>query len=495
MRNHLDKDYFQWTNRCLTAARQIMLWNTLVVYCFAGFSQSEESKAFTLKDCIAIAIENNIDLNKSELQAKTSMVNYKQSRSELLPVLKADYSLGINDGRSIDPFTNDIINQKLTFSNAGLSLDATIFNGFKIMNSIKESRLNLLAAETEIEETKQNLILDVTLLYIQILNNRDLLKLANSQLITTEGQLNRLKVQYDQGNGNPVDYTDIRGQYAIEQAAVITAKNTLKSSIIDLLMLLNLDIDSEISFENIAGLIGAEKYPFSSIEIYNDALENLATFKSKQLRVDASESGIKVARSDYLPVVSFFGRLNTNYSSLAQIFTETGSALVETGDFVTINSQDFQVQRNEIQRTESAISYTDQFDNNLSSVLGISVSIPIFNGFLARNNVALKKIEKEENIADLENTKVLFKQAIEQAYDNMVSAYDRYHILLDQVSSFEESFRINEIRFDNGVSNIVEYITSKNNMNMARISLNTTKYEYILRVKILDYYRGLSNFQ
>jgi len=105
--------------------------------------------------------------------------------------------------------------------------------------------------------------------------------------------------------------------------------------------------------------------------------------------------------------------------------------------------------------------------------------------------VSLQKIAKEESLIELENTKLIFKQSIKEAYNNMDSAFNRYHILLDQVKAFEESFRVNEIRFNNGVSNIVDYITSKNNMDSAKLNLSQTKYEYLLRVKILDYYRGI----
>jgi outer membrane protein len=105
--------------------------------------------------------------------------------------------------------------------------------------------------------------------------------------------------------------------------------------------------------------------------------------------------------------------------------------------------------------------------------------------------VALQKIQKEESLVDFENTKLSFKQSIDQAYLNMESAYDRYFILEDQVTAYEKSFRVNEIRFNNGVSNIVEYITSKNNLDSARLNLSNAKFEYLLRVKILDYYRGI----
>ena len=261
----------------------------LFEFCFMlsnfGYTQNQLNTTYTLDECIEIAINNNLDLKGSKLNAEASMVNYKQSRSNILPSINANYNLGVNNGRSIDPFTNDFINQELTFSNAGLNLNATLFNGFRLLNSIKQSRFSMEASEMEIEENKQNLILEVTLRYIQILNNKDLIGLSKSRLETTEQQLERLKSYYTEGTGNPVNYTDMQGQYTIDQMGLIDAKNGLKLSVLELNKLLNLNTDSEKAFENILGLIADQKYPYSAEEVYNDALQNLATFKSKQFRI------------------------------------------------------------------------------------------------------------------------------------------------------------------------------------------------------------------
>jgi len=454
-------------------------------------AQNSQITGLTLESCIAIALDNNLDLKSTKLTAKTSEVNYNQSRSDMIPSLNANFNLGLNNGRSIDPFTNGFIDQELTFSNAGLSLNATLFDGLRIMNSIKRDRFNLLASEMDIEENKQNLVLEVTLRYIQILNNIDALDLANSRLETTKVQLERLEVHYTQQIGNPVDYTDMLGQSTIDQSEIIIAKNNLKEAILDLAKLLNLDLDSNSEFQNILGLVGSEKYPYTADEVFEESLENLATFKSKEYRIDAADTGVKVAKSNYYPEISLFGQLNTNYSSLANLYTATGSQIVETGDFVAISNQEFPVLRNETQFESSTIDYNDQFNNNLNSVVGIAMRIPILNSFKAKNNVKIQKIQLDQSVIELENTKLLFKQSIEQAYNNMESAYNRYFIQIQQVEAYNESFRVNEVRFENGVSNIVDYITSKNNMDIAQLNLNKNKYEYLLRVKILEYYRGL----
>ena len=148
-----------------------------LVSCFSVFSQNQEEKLYTLEECIKIALENNLTLKSAKNSEKSAKINYQQSKVNLLPSLNGNYNLGVNNGRSIDPFTNDFINQQLTFSNANLNLNATVFNGFRLLNTLKQDKLNKQAANLEVEQEKQNLILNVTLAYLQVLNTKDLLNL------------------------------------------------------------------------------------------------------------------------------------------------------------------------------------------------------------------------------------------------------------------------------------------------------------------------------
>ena len=463
------------------------LYILLCLFCSVVFSQ-EITKTYTLNDCIALALENNLDLKTSILSANTARINFKQSKANILPALNGNYNIGVNNGRSIDPFTNDFINQELTFSNARLNLDATIFNGFRLLNTAKLQRLNKQASEMEIEEAKQTLILNVTLAYLQVLNNRDVLALAKKRIEATNKQFKRQENLYNEEVGNPADFADIKGQKTIDETAILISESALKNAKLNLTQLLNLKADIDIETTDV--LLDFERYNLSSEEVFNDALKNLATFKARELRLEASKKGVSVAKAQFTPEISFFGQLNTNYSSVAETFTETGASIVDTGDFVTMNGQDIPVQNNQSQFIGEQISYQDQFDNNLNTVVGLSVQIPLFNGFRAKNNVALEKIKVEESIIELERTEQQIKNAIEQVHFDTQTAYKRHNSLLVQVEAFEESFRINEIRFNNGASNFLAYITSKNNLENAKTNLTNTKYEYLLRVKILEFYRG-----
>jgi len=456
----------------------------------ALFSQSAPERSYTLNECITLALENNLNLKSTELIANSADINLKQSKADILPSLNGNFNIGVNDGRSIDPFTNRFINQELTFSTANLTLDATVFNGFRLLNSVKQDKLNKLAADTEIEEAKQDLVLRVTLAYLQVLNNRDLLELVNKRLVATNKQLKRQEDFYNEEVGNPADYADIVGQKSIDETNILSSESALNNSKLNLVRILNLQDELTIDTQDL--IMGLEGYQYSSEEVYQDALQNLATFKAKTLRIDAAKKGISVAKAQFVPEISVFGQLNTNYSSVAETFSTSGSTVVETSDFVVVNNQDLPVFSNQPQFNSQSISYADQFDNNLNTVIGLSVFVPLFNGFRAKNNVALQKIQVEESLVELERTQQNIKNAIKQVHFDMEAAFLRYQSLLNQVDAFQESYRINDIRFNNGASNFLAYITSKNNLDSAETNLANAKYEYFLRVIVLEYYRGES---
>ncbi|MDT0678605.1 TolC family protein [Autumnicola musiva] len=461
----------------------------IITIFFSGILKAQDQN-LSLNECIKIALEENISLKRSNLNAETSKIFLRQSKSALLPGINANYNLGINNGRSIDPYTNDYIDQQLKFSNAGIDLSSQLFKGFELLNSIQRDRYNWKASQAEAEEAKQQLILQVTLAYFQVLNNRDLVELSQLRMKATKDQMQRLENLYAEGEGNPADFTDIQGQINADAASLLEAQNALLSAKLELANLLNRDEDFQVN--NLTS-DSVTPYVLSVEEVYTQALENFPGFEADQLRIDAAEENVAVAKSLYIPEISLFAQVNSNYSSVARIYNENGTEVIQTGQFIMVGENNYPVQTNQALFAEEKISYLDQLNNNLNSVVGLSVSIPIFNGFRAKQQVDLRKIELEDSRLELEATKNDLEQEIKLAYNQMQTAYKNYFILKDQVQAYNESYRVNEIRFRSGVSNFVEYIISKNNLDRAKINLTNSLYEYIIRRKILDYYSAKNN--
>ena len=451
-------------------------------------SGQDNISTYNLQECIDLALENNLDLKSADLNSQSAEVNFKRSRNALLPTINGSYNIGKASGRSINPFTNTYIDEQLTFSNAGLSLNTTVFNGFRLLNQWKMEKLNWKAAAMEKEDQRLNLILNVTLAYLQVVNTQDLYNIAKNRLQSTQDQLDRLDAMYEEEMGNPAEYRDFQGLKATDEANMITAKNNFDDATTLLKELLNTQTNFNVAAIDIPE--NFDVYNNSLEEVYDQALENMAIVKAGEFRLQASKKSVAVARANFVPEISFFANLNTNYSSVAQIFNETGSSIIETGDFVTLGGVDYPVLREQTNFIGEDISYKDQFENNLFSTIGVQVNIPLFNGFESKNRVALEKIRKEEADVNLNRIKLQLRSAIEQTYKDMTAAYDRYQVLQSQNEAYKESMRINEIRFTNGVDNSVSYIISKNNLENAKVNLNNVKYEYLLRLKLLDYYTG-----
>ncbi len=453
---------------------------------------AQETQNISLQACIEIALTHNLDLKAAGLRAETETIQFKQSRNALLPSINANYNLGLSNGRSIDPFTNSYVNEELTYSNAGLSINTTLFDGFRILNTLKQNSLNKAAAEREIEEARQNLVLDVTLNFLQVLNFRELVKLAETRLITSKEQLNRLQKLREEETGDPVAYHDLQGQVALDQSAVNDANSSLNNALTDLKFLLN--TERSIQASQLILLLDFEPREKTVDGVYEAALRHLASVKAKELREEAAAKGVAVARAQYTPQISLFANFGTNYSSAARLFQDAGTQTVQTGDFVTVAGADYAVFTQEGLFDALPISYTDQFNNNLNSAAGVSVSIPIFNGFQAKNAVQLQNVNHDQASVVLEQTKRALKQNISKTYADLQAASKNYHFLEDQVRAYEESFRINEVKFNLGVSTSVAYITSKNNLDNARINLTNARYAYLLTSRVLDYYSGVIPF-
>ena len=461
-----------------------------ILFIFLSFNilAQDSLPTYNLEECIDLALKNNLDLKSSDLSSQTAELNFKRSRNALLPSINGSYNIGKASGRSINPFTNTYIDEKLTFSNAGLSLNTTVFNGFRLLNQWKMEKLNWKAAEMEKEDQRLNVILNVTLAYLQVVNTQDLYNIAKNRLQSTQDQLNRLDAMHDEEMGNPAEFRDFQGLKATDEANLITAKNNFDDATTVLKELLN--IQSNFTVTGIDIPDSFDVYNSSLENVYSQALENMAIVRAGEFRLQASNKSVAVARANFVPEVSFFANLNTNYSSVAQIFNQTGSSIIETGDFVTLSGIDYPVFTEQSSFEGEDISYKDQFENNLFSTVGIQVNIPLFNGFESKNRVALEKIRREEATINLDRIKLQLRSAIEQTYKDMTAAYDRYQVLQSQNEAYQESMRINEIRFSNGVDNSVSYIISKNNFENAKVNLNNVKYEYLLRLKLLDYYTG-----
>lgn len=234
-------------------------------------------------------------------------------------------------------------------------------------------------------------------------------------------------------------------------------------------------------------------YNATAESIYDTALQNLAMVKAADYRMKAATKARKFAAGGLYPTLSLFGQLGSNFSSAARTLTPVSSMYVATSDYVIVGGNNLSVMTNQTKYNSQKINFTNQYNNNLNTYVGINLNIPIFSSLQTRTNIKLAKLEERRTGYIAENTRIQLRQAIEQAPVNMTAAFERYQAVNDQVTAFTESFRAAEIRFGLGVLNSVEYLIVKNNLDRATVNLTIARYEYLLRTKVLDFYQGKLN--
>ena len=459
---------------------------------FSAFSlRGNAQTKMTLQQCIETGLANNLEVLQSQLLMQSDEINMKQAKLNLLPDLNGSANQNFSQGRSIDPYSNSPVTQAVTSSNFSLSSGVILFNGLALQNNIKQNSLAYQAAKMDWQQVKDNLTINIILAYLQVLSSEDQLTQANYQVTLSQKQVERLQLQDKEGAIKPSDLSDLKGQYAGDQLSIINTQNTLQIAKLSLCQLMNIPYSKDILLERINLDSLATNYENTPDKIYQTALQQLAFIKAVDLKKESAEKGLKVAKGQLFPTLRFGGNVTTNYSSLARQNQFINTDYAATSDSAIVNNVKYPVYRFQDNFTPlSRIGYKDQLNNNIYTSYGFSLNIPIFNALQQRNRVKLAKITLKNRELVAKTARTQLSQSIDQAYINMLSASGRNTTLQEQVNAYKESFHAAEIRFNEGVGNSIDYLTAKNNLDRANTNLINARYDFVLRMKILDYYEG-----
>ena len=461
----------------------------IATFVFSALFTTAQNK-LTLQQAIETGIKNNIDVLQSDLLMQKADIAYKQSKESMLPNLNASADHGYNYGRSIDPFSNAFINQKVGFASYGASSNIVLFHGLSLQNQLKSNKLGYAASKLELQQAKDNLTINIILAYLQVLSAEDVLTQSREQVLVTQKQVDRLGVLNQSGAILPADYYDLKGQLATDQIAIVDNKANLETAKLSLVQLLNIPYDKNLEVERMPEENFNTNYSGTPDSIYQTALKQFAQVKAANLRTQSAEKNISSVKGQLFPTLSFGGNINTNYSSVATRDYFLNTTETPSSNYVTVDGAQYPVIVKQNNYNTKKINYSDQLSNNLFYTIDLGLTIPLFNAGRVRNQVKLAKIDLKNTKLVENNTKTQLQQSIERAYVNLTSSSEKYKLLQDQVNSFAESFRTAEIRFNAGAITSVDYLIAKNNLNRAQSNLIIAKYDFVLREKVLDYYGG-----
>ncbi|MDQ6891025.1 MAG: TolC family protein [Bacteroidota bacterium] len=444
----------------------------------------------TLKQAIETGIANNLDVNQSDLLMQKADIALKQSKLNMLPNLNASANHGTNQGRSIDPFSNAFINQNVDYASYSASSNILLFNGSSLTNRIRGNRLGYEASQMELQQAKDNLTINIILAYLGILSAEDILETSRNLSMVTEKQVERLGILNQSGAISPSQYFDLKGQLANDQIAIVDNQAALDNAKLTLSQLLNIPYDKNMDVERLPESSFDIEYEAAPDKIYQTALQQFAQVKAVHLRTESAKKIIRSVQGELYPTLSLNGNINTNYSSAATQSLLVNSVDIPSTDYVVINGSQIPVITKQSNFDTKKITYGSQIKNNKFTTVNLGLSIPLFNAGIVKSRIKLAKIDLKNDELIEQNTKTQLQQSIERAYVNFTSTSEKYKILLDQVKSFQESFRAAEILFNSGATTSVDYLIAKNNLDRTNTNLIISKYDFMLRSKVLDYYEG-----
>lgn len=437
-----------------------ILFTLLIIFIASRFAFPQQ-KIWSLEECIMYAIDNNIQIKQQSLQTEVQKNALDLSKMKLLPTLNGQASHDYSFGRALDQTSYEFYNQTLMSDYFNLGGSATVFNGLQNYNTIQKNKYQVLANELDLQNIKDNIALNVALSYLQILLNKELVLAYEEQLSVTLQQIEKTRKMVDAGSVARGNLLQIEAQASQEELQLINLKNQLDISYLNITQLL--EIKTPVGFE-----VSAPKISVDSNSIITGNIEDIYKFAegtrpevlSSELNLTASEYDLKIAQGARSPRLSLNYNVNTRYT-----FIYESTAFNEP--------------------------FRDQLKNNRNSGVGLSMYIPIVNGWQVNKNISNSRIAIENSKYVLENTKKQLYKNIQQAYADAVASLKKYNASLKAVSASEESFRYSEQKFNVGLVTPFDYNSAKTQLLRAQSELSQSKYEFIFKTKVLDFYKGI----
>lgn len=442
-----------------------------------GTLSSFAQKKWTLKECVDHALEHNISVKQSTLDIDLAKQDVINAKGNFMPSLSASASQNFNFGSFIGQ-DGSRIKSDSRGNNFGLNTGVTIFNGFRNLNTYKQAKLGVEASQLQLSILQDNISLTVVNSFLNVLFNKENLKIAKEQLTISLNQLDQITSQVEAGIKPRSDLFDAEATIASNRESIVNAENSLDLSLLSLSQSLQVspnDFDIEEVQINLTSVSMAYN---STGEILSYALDNRAEVKNAELNIENSDFGVKLAQSAYAPSLSFGAGLGSSYQH------KQGELDVRSEFVMDPNNP------GSIIETIVPYGFNAQIENNLGYNLGFSLSVPIFNGFKTKANVSKAKINREKSILNLEQAKQDLTTTITQAYADAKASLKQYQASLFSVASLEESFKNVQNKFNFGAATSFEVEQLRGRLVNAKSNLINSKYNFVFRSKVLDFYMG-----
>jgi outer membrane protein len=475
----------------LAAPKKTSCLNRIFVglFLFLFTSPSFAQKQWTLEECVSYAVENNIQVKKAELNQKVTEYSLLQSKLNFLPSVNASTGYYFNYGKTIDPTTNLFVTQNTQTNSLSINAGLGLFSGLQKWNALKQSEFDLLASQANTENVIKNIELYAVGGFLDIVYAKENLKVAEDQLTLSQEQLARTRRLVESGVLPQSSLYDIEAQAAQSEVVKVTAQNTLDLARLNLTQLLNLSEPIDIAVPEINMEQNIAQLNVTVNDVYNIALNTQPQIRGAEYQLKSAEKGLSVAKGRLYPTLSLFGSLTTNYSDLYKRYSVDSTNLTQytvgylSTDFTpVVNFTPLYITRD--------VPLDQQYKDNFGQAFGFTLDIPIFNNWQIQNNVSRSKISVLDAEYNLDAARQQLLKDVQTAYADAVAAKNSYDAALKGLASLDKSFADAQLKFDSGLITSLDFTTVKSNYVKAQSELLKAKYQYIFKLKVLDFYQG-----
>lgn len=431
-----------------------------------------QDKKWTLEECIMHAIDYNLQVKQQEIQTRYRENALLQSKIGILPSVNGQVGNNFSFGRALDETTYQFTEEENVYSAsfyAGTSV--ILFNGLQQYNSIQRNKYDLEASERDLDAIKENVALSVALGYLQILLNKELVTVTENQLLITRDQIEKTRKMVEAGSLAGGSLLDIQAQAAREEVQLVNNQNQLTMSLLSLSQMLELDSDKGFDIVvpeySVDSDVVIEDDPSRVFEQSEKIRPDIAAAK---LRLQSAERDLMIAKGGRSPRLTFSTSFSTGFSDirrkLLSIDPVTGP---EYGNY----------------------PFSEQVNDNINYGIAFNLSIPIFNGWQVNTNISNSRLNIESYNFTLESSRKELYKNIQQSFADAEGSLKAYYSSQTAVNAMQESFRYTEQKFNVGMVTPVEYNSAKTDLLNAQSELAQTKYQFLFRTKVLDFYRGI----
>ncbi len=442
---------------------------TLLTILITTFAIAQEKK-WTLQECVEYAIKNNISIQQTQLDNELVAIDKKDAFGRFLPSANANASHSWNIGLNINPITNVAEIQTFQNTNVNFNVGIDIYNGLQNQNRLRRANLAKIAGQYQLSKMKDDVSLNVANAFLQILFNKENLKVQNEQLLNNKKQKERTQTLVDEGSVPRGDLMDMTATVATSQQAVVNAENALLISKLSLAQLLQLEEFKNFDIvETEYSLTESEVMLQSPDAIFNKAKEERVELKIGRANLDVAKKDIDIARGALQPSLTGFYSFSSRATNSDRFSSDGNGNIVVRGPDALFN----------------------QFNENKGNAFGFQLSIPILNGFSVRNNIERSKVAFKRSEVAVSQQELDLERNVYTAFTDANGALNAYEAAVTALEAREQSYKYAQERFDVGLLNAFDLNQAQTLFANAQSDVIRTKYDYIFRVKVVEFYFGI----